>query len=133
MFPSHDHRGEEKLVKAGIAVTGSAIRTAVRRVSKEVAFQNQKTCQDCPHGMFKVLGKKKIPHCGACGCTGSGLSNKWRDPRGHCPLTIKGLRCDQFGDFSPDDPNDPPVWDNRKKESEFNVPNRRDQDSVGKK
>ena len=101
--------------KAITSATTSVARVALGfRVTKQVARENRSTCVGCPHGMFDKLGSGQ-ELCRACGCSGKLLEYKWRDGKAHCPLTIHGNRCDFAGDYSPDDPSDPPVWDNRNK------------------
>lgn len=107
-----------ELGQGGKAITNAIVsRTRVafgNRVSKEVEKENKQFCKRCPHDKFGHL-KDGIVYCMACGCSGKFLESKWRDPSKHCPLTVNGKRCDFAGKHSPNDPEDPPCWDNRGK------------------
>lgn len=121
MLYAKAYREEGKLLEAaGHALSSSSRVIFGKRVSKAKSEANEKQCEACPHDKFHRSGTGK-PMCKGCGCSGKFLEIKWQDPKQHCPLTVSGKRCDFAGGASPNDPNDPPIWDNRTADTEDGI------------
>lgn len=74
-----------ELIKDGAKAAASIAQTAINLnvVSEEKAQSNEATCRTCEK--FTTLDNGK-PACLACGCSGTGITAKWKDKGQSCPL-----------------------------------------------
>lgn len=74
-------------VGAAAAIAGTVYRTQVegRRVALSVFDARRQGCGSNVCGRFGVTSDGR-PVCGACGCSGWLLEQKWWDPAQACPL-----------------------------------------------